>query len=96
MLNHSYRPNLEEAVKLLISLTNYYLRFVQNGWGREKDSNQGLLIIFLEFISFTIIPANGRPRIKQQCRKTAVLSWHRFLINSGVKKQTTFKYGLEL
>ena len=39
---------------------------------------------------------NGTARIRHQCRKTAVLSCHRFLINSGVEKRTKFKYGLEI
>ena len=39
---------------------------------------------------------NGTARIIHQCRKTAVLSCHRFLINSGVEKMKKFKYGLEL
>jgi hypothetical protein len=29
---------------------------------------------------------NGTAHIRQQCNKTAVLSCHRFLINSGVEK----------
>jgi hypothetical protein len=29
---------------------------------------------------------NGTARIRHQCRKAAVLSYHRFLINSGVEK----------
>ncbi len=37
----------------------------------------------------------GTTRIRHQCRKTAALSCHRFLVNSGVEKVTTFKYGLE-
>jgi len=39
---------------------------------------------------------NGTACIRHQCRKTAVLSCPRYLINSGVKKWTQFKYGLEL
>ncbi len=38
----------------------------------------------------------GTTHIRHQCRKTAVLSCHRCLINSGVKKWTKFKNGLEL
>ncbi len=30
--------------------------------------------------------SNGTARIRHQCRKTAVLSCHRYLINSGVEK----------
>ncbi len=30
--------------------------------------------------------ANGTAQIRHQCRKTAVLSCHRFQINSGVEK----------
>ncbi len=51
----------------------------------------------LENIQTKVIQLNGTACIRQQCRKTAVLSCHRCLINTGVeKKWTTFKYGLEL
>jgi hypothetical protein len=33
-----------------------------------------------------IVWNNGTARIRHQCRKTDVLSCHRFLINSGVEK----------
>ncbi len=39
---------------------------------------------------------NWRAHIRHQCRKTTVLSCHRCLINTDVKKETTFKYRLEL
>jgi hypothetical protein len=39
---------------------------------------------------------NKTAHIRHQCRKTAVLSCHRCLINTGVEKKTTFKYRLEL
>jgi hypothetical protein len=34
----------------------------------------------------TVFALYGRARIRHQCRKIAVLSCHRFLINSGVEK----------
>ena len=40
--------------------------------------------------------SNGTACIRHQCRKTDVLSCHRFLINSGVEKMKKIKYGLEL
>jgi hypothetical protein len=33
--------------------------------------------------------SNGTPHIRHQCRKTAVLSTHKFLINSGVEKMNS-------
>jgi hypothetical protein len=39
---------------------------------------------------------NGTTRNRHQWKKTAVLSYHRFLISYGVEKWTTFKYGFEL
>ncbi len=33
-----------------------------------------------------IVIHNGTAHIRQQCKKTAVLSCHRFLISSGVEK----------
>ncbi len=38
---------------------------------------------------------NRTANIRHLCRKTAVFSCHRCLINTGVKKWTTFKYRLE-
>jgi hypothetical protein len=40
--------------------------------------------------------ANRTARIRHRCRKTTVLSCHRCLINTGVKKWTTFEYRLKL
>ncbi len=46
----------------------------------------------LSIISLIISTAH----ITHQCGKTAVLSCHRCLINTSVKKRTTFKFRLEL
>ncbi len=48
------------------------------------------------FIKLFTDLTNRRACIRHQCRKTAVLSCHRCLINTGVQKITTFKYRLEL
>ena len=37
-------------------------------------------------IGFPLASVNRTAHIRHQCRKTAVLSCYRFLINSGVKK----------
>jgi hypothetical protein len=38
------------------------------------------------FVGYTKITNIGTAHIRHQCRKTAVLSCHRYLFNSGVEK----------
>jgi hypothetical protein len=49
-----------------------------------------------DYLGYECDHVNGTACIRHQWRKTAVLSCHIFIISSGVKKGTTFKYGLEL
>jgi hypothetical protein len=40
----------------------------------------------LAFPHKTLLALNGTAHIRHQCKKTAVLSYHSFLINSGAEK----------
>jgi hypothetical protein len=46
------------------------------GWERSKNISEKMFLL----------KNNGKARIRHQCRKTAVISCYRFLINSGVEK----------
>ncbi len=43
------------------------------------------------YSAYVAISGNGTPCIRHQCRKTGVLSLHRFLINSGVEKMNNIQ-----
>jgi hypothetical protein len=65
----------------------------------ENGSNKDSGCTFLGSLSkmkTTISNPNRTTRIKHQSKKTTVLSCHICQINTGVGKQTTFKYRLEL
>ncbi len=47
-------------------------------------------------LSTNCVFTTGTARIRHQCSKTAILSCHRCLINTALKKWTTFKYRLQL
>ncbi len=52
----------------------------------KNDAQKGLCNFGPEFSQKTFYDCNGTANIRHQCRKIAVLSCHRFLINSGVEK----------
>ncbi len=61
---------------------------------RKSTVNKPELIVSTSHLLY--LKLMGQHVLDINTGKTAVLSCHRFLINSGVEKRTTFKYGLEI
>jgi len=86
----------------MYSLVYLYMLLIFDGFNETDYALFNIIMSLLSFVCLMVIMPifsgkfqgnisnkisfNATPCIRHQCRKTAVLSCHRFLINSGVEK----------